>query len=508
MAGNSKNDLVSSLRSKLSDDRASTAAFSIAVTATAKSALLEISNGFLTVTIESGQSVDSLRFNLNEPRYSTIGRLFSQLTKSRGYQVTADTHMHSDHLSIDLRVDGMQEIAEKKSYTLRHHIWSEQELASFVQEAMFLHNPNYVNLSAVPKNEHPFVIMKAQAAAYRALAADSARRKGLETDAETLLSLAQDLERQYRDDRQRLARVVPVPKADESKMGTGDTVVGSLVRRSLRAGYTAPHRPAGNTQPPHLYDTADDDVEDVIARIRWSQAREARFVYYELWRDTQPKVERNLSGKLDAVGATVPVLAAQTQYAKAGTSKQVMGIHTAINLTSPVFDGFFFWTAAEMAGANVTMATFVDGLIMNTAGQMALLGDPLEPDTEYYYRLYATDWNGEILPSEVKKIRTKAMRMSFLRNANQELASDAINPIQGPIAGGTAITIKGQNFGPGLKVTVGGKDCAVTVDNASQLTVTSPTFANPQFAGRFVDIVIQSPNGLRDIAVRGWKLTA
>lgn len=508
MAGNTRNDLVSALRGKLSDDRASVAAFSIAVTANAKSALLEITNGFFVVTVEQGEA-PSVRFNLSDPRYATIGRLSNELAKVKGYAVVADSTMHEDHASTDLRVDGMQDISPKKSYTLKHHVWSEQELADILLNACSLHNPNYATLISVPKNEHPFVLMKAAAEAFRQLASDSVRRKGLEADTNALLRLASDLERQYTNDLERLSRVVPVPKADESKMGPGDTVVGTLVRRSLRAGYTAPHRPAGNVHPPKMLDPADDDVEDTIARVRWQQMREQRFAYVELWRDTQPNVERCISGKLDQAGSSAPMLSAGTQYAKAGTSKQVLGVHSGASLVSPTFDGFFFWTAAELAGANVIMSTFIDGYIPAgvTGGLAVALGDPLEPETDYYYRLYAIDWNGEILPSEVKRIRTRPMKAQFKRDANGALAADAISPQTGVLAGGTAIVIKGKNFTAGTKVLVNGKEASFNLDSSTQLTATSPAFTNEQWIGRFVDIVLVSPNGLRDIAIRGWKYT-
>lgn len=499
MAGNLRNDLVSALRGKLSDDRATVAAFALAVTANAKSALLEITNNHFIITVEQGENVSSIRFNLADPRYATVGKLFDQLSKQRGYQVVADQHMHSDHPSGDLRVDGMQQIAPKGSYTPKHYLWSDTELSEFVVEAAALHNPNYTTVSQVPKNEHPFVLMKAAANAYRSLAADAARRKGLETDASVLLRLASDLEAQYRADLERLRRVVPVPKADESKMGFGDVVNGTLVHRSLRSGYTSPARPAGASQPPRLYDPADDDVEDTIIRLRWAQAREQRFSYFELWRDTQPKVDRCLNGRLEVQGDAAASLAASSQYSKAGTSKQVFGMFSNGNSISPVFDGFFFWTAAEQAGASPSMATFIDGA--------SSAGDPIEPDTDYYYRLYAVDWNGEILPSEVKKVHTKNTRASFKRDANGALAADAISPVLGGIAGGTVITILGTGFVAGTQVFIGSKEAVVTVTNATTLSVVSPAMTNAQFVGRQVDIVIVHPNGLRDIVVRGWKFT-
>jgi hypothetical protein len=227
----------------------------------------------------------------------------------------------------------------------------------------------------------------------------------------------------------------------------------------------------------------------------------------EVWRDTQPRVERCLSGRLHAVG-DVAQLSAGSQFSKAGTSKQVFGAGSSAYLSSPAYDGAFFWTGGDLAGTHVSNSTFIDGQTPQGAtGVTGVLGEPLEPSTDYYYRLYLVDVNGEILASEVKRYRTKAMRAAFKRNIDGSLAADAISVATGPLAGGTSIVIRGTNFATGVKALLNGKEMTLTVDSATQITATSPAFTNPQWVGRKLDIVLLSPTGLLDTAKSAWSYT-
>jgi hypothetical protein len=522
MAGAARSDLVAKLRSRLSDDRVSVAAFSLTVSAETKSAYLEINNGILTITYEQSQKLRPVRLDLSIPSYNTVGRLIKYFMEADGYSVVPDINHLPNHPSIDLQVGGIPDISNKNAETLRHHIFSEEELLDLLSEAITLHNPNYTNIAAVPKAEYPYVIMKAQAHAYRVMAADSAKRRGMDTDAHTFITLAKDMEEQYSRDHRRQERVIPAAKADESKMGAGDVVNGMLFRRNLRAGYNSAYRTSLPPTPPNLYDASDDDVEDVQVRVRWSQNREQFFSYYEVWRDTQASVERSISGRLTNAypnniasvgggGANLPV---STQYSRAATAKQVLGINAGSHSNSPIFDGFFFWTAAELAGSNIVNACFIDGLLYNlgSPGTSCALGEPLEPDTDYYYRVYGINWNGEVVPSKVLKVHTKTMRAKFKRmpvptNAqNSILDPNAIVPQRGPLAGGTLITILGTNFpATGLTVLLNGKPCtSLTIVSSTQLTCLSPTFINSDWVGQFVDLVLLSPNNLKDIVQRAW----
>lgn len=506
MAG-AKTDLVSALRSRLADDRAAVTAFSLGVAVPCTSALLEIANGFLVLTVSGSiRSEIGFRWNLSDPRYSTVGRVIAELKRNSAYIVVTETVVASDHPSNDLRLDGMPDIANRNTATFRHRLFSDDELNEFLAEAVALHNPNYT-VGSVPRNEHPFVLLKAVARAYRVLASDAARRRGLDTDASVLLKLAEDADTEYARSYKNLARVLPTAKADEGKIGTGDAVQGTLLVRRLRTGYTAPYRSAIPPTPPTLYQPADNDVEDTQVRLRWSQNREQSFVFYELWRDVRPEVERCTAGRLAGYDgpAGLPI---STQYSRATTSKQVLGVGMG-NRATPVYDGFSFFTAAELSGSSIVNVSFIDGMIFPQPGVGVIaLGDPLEPEFDYYYRLYGINWNGEITPSDVIRVRTKKVRGRFKRNtASKDLAFDALTPGQGPLAGGTTVTILGTNFGVGIRAELNGKEMPQVSLTSTQLVVTTPAFQNQDFIGRALDVVLTSPSGLQDIACRVWRYT-
>jgi len=521
MAG-SKESLVEGLRRRLADERASVPAFSISVIGNCRSAVLEIANGFFIVNVEQGENVRSLRLNLNEHGFNTVQKLTNYLMAQKGYNIVLASTYSCDHPSIDLSVEGMPVISARatataadgstqQGYTIKHRIFGDDELARYIDDAIQLHNVNYTAFS-VPVSEHIYVLMKAQAQAYRVLAADTVRRKGLAEDSDALLRLAQDLDRNYEVERKRNSRVVPVPKSDEGQIGPGDVINGKLFRRSLRAGYDASYRSSVPPTSPEIFQSADDDIGDTTVRLRWSQNRETTFAYYELWRDTQPSVDRCLSGRLSAQNYQqgVPALPMSTPFSKATTSKQVLGVSTRMNQVAPTFDGFFFWTAAEVAGSNIVNATFTDGIIFPNpgAGNYSAVGEPLEPDQDYYYRLYAVNYNGEIVPSNVLHVRTRTMRARLKRGATSaNLASDAISPLSGPLAGGTSVTILGTKFKTGCRVTIGGKSCTIVSLTETMMVVQTPAWENVDFIGKPMDLVITSPNGLYDIATRGWVYT-
>ncbi len=490
MATNAKGDLIAALRSRLSDDRASVPAFGLQVTGNCRSATLEVANGFLVVTVEGGETVSSIHWNLSSPSYSTIGRLLAAFQKQPGYTVTPDTAVSLDYPSSEIRVDGFPDLANKKVHTIKLRLFSDEEMSRFLEDAVVVHNPNYT-VQGVPKVEQAYILAKAQAIAYRALAADTVRRKTLDTDALTLLDLARDLENQYEKDRERMERIIPLPKADESRVGSGDAIQGTLFRSSLRRGGKVSARSALPPSPPTLYPPADDDVEDVFVRLRWSASRDTSFSRYELWRDGVPGVERSVAGRGFATGLPQTV-----SWSKASTSKIVSdGGGTGFSST---FDGFTFGVRAEFpSGNHVHNTSFVDGLN---------LVDPLEPETTYYYRLYLANTNGEVLPSEVIRVTTKRRRALFGRTG-KSLAWDAVLPLMGPLAGGTTVTIKGTNFEQGVRVYINNKECSIVSLTSTEIVITTPGQTNASFINLPLDIVLVSPSGLKDIAIKTWKYT-
>lgn len=504
MSATASGDLVRSLRTRLSDDRATVTAFSISVVGNAKAAFLETETGHLSVTVEGGEDVQSFRWNLSSPQYSTLGKLINALQRLKGFSLAVDPSVRLNHPSATLGILGISDI-KKSAVPVMHPMWSDDELIEFLSEAVQLHNPS-LNVSSVPATERVYVLMKAQSLAYRALAGDTARRKGLDQDAKTLLALADSLDSEYRSATTKQNRSLQPVVSDESKVGSGDIMSGSMTRRSARSGYTAPFRNANPPTPPELYEPADDDVADVEVRLRWSQSRDYSFAHYELWRSMEPNVDRSVAGRLSTARTGSPTLPVQSQYSRVGTAKQVLGVSYGATSSVPVFDGFYFGTASEQPGSILTNSSFVDGVVFLGSGA-SVLGEPLEPETDYYYRLYAVNWNGEIVPSNVMRVRTRQLRARLLRNANKTLADTAMSVSSGPLAGGTSVTLLGTNFVIGMTVTFGGKPGTVTIVSATEATVVTPAYVNTDFIGKRMDVVVTTPGGLQDIILRGWAYT-
>lgn len=506
--------LVELLRSRLQDDRATVVSFTIGLSAKASSALLDIGSGMFSVTVSGGEGVSSIVWSLSDPRYSTAERLVDALTRQPGYVVIPAEGFRADHPSADLSVLGLPELT--KTYLpgtpgnnvnvagvqVKHHLFSDKELEGFLEAAIMLHNPTYT-MQRCPANEHPYVLIKAKSIAYRALAALAARTNNLGVKPEDYTALAQDADSEYTALRSVQQRAIPVPRVDTNTMGTGDAVQGVITRDGLRTRGTAPYGSAAPCLPPNFFPFADDDVEDTIVRIRWEVSKEHGFAYFELWRDTSPNVERSVAGQLIQPPVQAPEVGYTTVHSRAGTSKQIFSAYSA------TAGGFFFGTMAELFSFNGQTNQFIDGVASNNpiSQNTQVLGEPLEPDTTYYYRLYAVNTNGHATPSEVRRVQTRGMRALFKRVGSNVKAPDAISLMGGPLAGGTEVLIKGTNFTAGTRVELNGKVCPIVDQTATTLTITTPGFVNQGFVGKLLDLVLISPNGLKDICKSAWVYT-
>ncbi len=503
-------DLVSKLRTRLNDNRASVLAFTLSVTGTCTKALLEIGQGLLVITVSGGEAMRSIELQLSDPQYATVQRLVNALSRYPWLNVEQAETIDNDAPSIELRVDGFPDISSGKSAVVKSRLWSNGQIEAFLQDGLQLHNPNYTIVSA-PKAEYPYILLKANAAALRSLAGDTARRKGLDADADTLLSLAQDLDKQYDSDFERMRRVIPVAKADMSNVGTGDAIQGTLVRKSYRGWGREPVRAAIPPYPPTLFPPGPNDVEDTRVRLSWSQSRDPYYRTYELWRDTSPNVSRNTAGyNVNTSLAVQPLMPVGSAFTGVGTSKRVLGGSGVWN-QSPTFDGNFYWTLSDFRGTPIVTPTFIDGVIWDSqlySNATPAPVEPLEPDTDYWYKLYLINDNGEASCSEAVKVRTKTQRALFLRGQPGFFAADFMDVREGPLNGGTAITFKVTNLVPGVVVVINGKRTFTVSQTLSTITVYSPGQSNPQFVGMPLDVALVSPNGLVDIAKAAWKYTA
>lgn len=488
--------LVSDLRERIQDTRPAVKSFTLAVTSRVSGARALLRTGFLSVIVEGGSGIQSIKWDLSDPSLNTAGRLLSALNAAPGYQATPGELFNPDVPSEELSAGGAYvEIGRVGSSAataggtpttwgspaalqVSHRLFSDAALQRILEVAAREHNPHYT-LAIVPPAEQGLVLTRAEAAVFRELAAWAARAKQLEMDAGVLLSQAQDRDRKYLTDvNGRLARTLPSAKADDNRLGTGDVTQGVILRAGLRSYGSVPYGSSLPANPPLLFEPADDDVEDTRVRVRWERSTEARFAFYELWRDTQANVERASPAE---------------EGLAASSSVCVFGVRAAGG-------GPSFGTSADAFSATGRLASFVD----EGPGASA---PPLEPETEYYYRLFAFNRNGEATPSRVIRVRTKAVRAKLRRLADRSLDMSAVTPRTGPLAGGTSLTLLGTGFAQGVEVTLNGKTCAITLLEGTRIQCVTPGFTNTELVDKPLDLVIASPNGLREIVKGIWRYT-
>lgn len=498
-------DLVAQLRNRLQDDRPIVVAFNLSATGNARSVVVETTRSSFLVTVSGGETVDSVRLPTGGSQYNTVGKVIEALQHTRGLSVSAAADSGaSSHPASDLYVDGLPDIAGGKTAAVRHCLFSDATLIGLIQEAIQLHNPTYT-LGTIPTSEAPLVLLKAQVLAQHQLANDTVRRKAMDMSFADIMSLADRTDGQYKKALERLGKSVSVPKIDETNIGSGEFINGKAFRKSLRFGYDAASASALNIQPPTLFEPEDRDIEDVSVRLHFSPNKEEHFSGYELWRDIQPTVERSYVGARRDTwrGSTPSPWGYQPRLVteRPSTARLVAGGGSFDPYDTREFE---FGTYAEMGARNFKKGSVVDGPHRST-------NEPLEPNTTYYYRLYARDINGNMLGSNVVRVTTRNSIARFLRlytpPASYVVAPTAILPIEGVAAGGTLVTILGTGFTEKTVVAFGAKRVPLVSVAPTVLTVLSPTFVNAAFVGQWVDVTLFSNNEAHtDTLVRGWRV--
>ena len=78
----------------------------------------------------------------------------------------------------------------------------------------------------------------------------------------------------------------------------------------------------------------------------------------------------------------------------------------------------------------------------------------------------------------------------MLQLVSVPLGIGSLLPVNGPVAGGTSVTLRGSGFQSGTRVTLGAKSVSVAFKDMNTLTFTTPSLA----AGA-QQLVVTNPNG-------------
>ena len=466
-------NLFQELRRRIKDQHPSVQALTVGVTDTAVTrALLEITSGRM-VFVCAGGSVRPFDISLHDPLNGTVGRLHEQLQRMPGMVSSLDKDGDPEHPASDLESFGPKDIRQQ-GLILRHRTFSDAELEKVIHGAITRHNPS-LNVHTLPPGEWELVLLLAQAGIARERAGDASKRKGTSETVSDLLAIARDLENTYAADFRRLNRVLqPARESNPHAVHQGDVMMGTLYRRSLRTGYMSPT--SASLPPSALVLSEPDDLDDgdTEVRVRWERSAEPSFLSCELWMDTQPEVVRQ-SG-IPQLGL---VVSEERDVSFRETSSRLAGK----------------WVGPNATGIGGTMA----GPIVENSGQLAqgLIVTRLEPETDYYFRIYVFNVNGEYAASEVVLHHTKPLRVRFN-------LTNPVLPIQS-VAGVTlTFNFDSTNGGPFTtdhRILVGGKELTVTRVSDTQATAPAPSFLQKGHK----DVVVISPTGLKHIRKDGYQ---
>lgn len=463
------------LRARLVDDRHSRLSFVLRVDdRAARSATVEIANGSLRTSVAGASRADDLGISLFDSQVATIRGLIDYLNMRPGYVAEADRQYDGDHPSSDLRIEGLFGNLLGNGVAFYHRRFSDAELFDILKSACTRHNITY-SPENVPEGEHQFVLAFAHSEALRVLATNAAKRRGLSETVQDLLAISDSLERSNQADVRRQQRAVPVPEVAASKIGAGDIILGQVSRQSLRTGMRGPIASALPPDRPVLHEPAYEDVEDTSVRLTWDRMRTPDLLCFEIWRDVREDVRRQ-------------------QTRRPSTSRMV---YRSQNSTARAM---FRTVAFDMASHSNLRTEYTDGIENESGVRDRVL--PLDPDTTYYYRLYAINTQGEMVDSDVIGVTTKPMRA-------QLADTSPLDVLYGPLEGGTEITFTGSNFHEGMTIHLGDKLVTeLTIVSATEATGLSPAYNNSAMDGVSVDVVVTSTTGLAHVTQEAFEYRA
>jgi hypothetical protein len=464
--------LIEDLRRRINDTRRSYLGLTLSIDDTeATSVIAEVTQWYRLVITVSGGTAPSIDVDLNQSRYNTIGALEQELRKLPGYLVNLSPDVSSSHSTLDVEPCGpLQIYGSSNGLLLSVHLFSDFDLLQIVRDACLKHNPTFTP-ETIPDTEAALVLDLAFVEVCRRQAYDSTKRRGLSSTSTELLDLAFAIESSYAESIRRLRKALHTQKeAPNNEQGDGDITTGSLFRYSNRFGTSTR---VGLNQPPSvpvIHEEATGDVEDTNIRIQWQRNSDVDFFSYELWIDTTESVVRIA----DRSHTEIRQL---TQADRTTTSKMVFRATRTQTYPQTLVQDYICYV--QDSGQLVT--SFCVG--------------ELEPNTEYFFRLFVLDSLNEQSASDIISRKTLSRRTVI-----KSIDKTRVNA-------GDVVTVTTEADTPAAgtthKLTVGGLPAALTVVDATHFTFVVPAFVNKRL---LKDVCLISPNGLKSLAQTSLSL--
>lgn len=455
--------LLDELRTQIGDTRYSHAAFTLNISGdiNIRATAEVMPYGRLVITVLEG-AAPSNDIDFNMPLYNTVESLVRHLNSFDQYIISTSGDADLSHASTDIEPFGPIRIGPNTTgATFNTRLFSDQELNEVLKFAAKRHNPSF-DVDTIPPSEENLVLRLAHAEVCRRQAMHGAKRRGLSLVVADLLALADNIEASYYADVSRNKKALhSPPEAPVNDMRDGDVVSGTLLARHARSSRF--YAGSQNLSPaaPMLVDFQESDIEDTNLRVRWARNRDVDFYSYELWMSNVPEVARDKEYVTRLMANQAPL----SFYERSTTSKLV---YSSAASSHRDFDRF---PVRVMVGAQ---------------GDTAFTLTELEPDTDYYFRLYVNDRFGEAVGSRVLHARTRQLRTILL-------GTDVRAAIPGTVVlMGTA----GAPITTDVKLYVGTALTSFTVLTANSASFVAPSFL---YIRQPKDLALVSPNGLASV---------
>jgi hypothetical protein len=329
--------------------------------ASATGALLEVSDNLLSTTITGGSAAD-LVLDLTDPAYDTLEKLVDHLAHQAGYTARVASSGESTHHSTDLEVIPPKDCL-RRMVQLKSRRWSDHELTNMLNTALVKlsrDTGNIYDLTTVPSSVKDMMFLLGTIDAYWDQINNVTKRQGADLRVEDFRTLHQALLDEYgRSLASFLAGQPPIISTltpeQLDDLGSGEIIVGTQMRRSLRTGRMVP----SSASPfPASEQMAATFIGGAKVQLNWSRTHSSNFHHYEVWRGTTLAVSNiselaRPSGSIAATGTKIYTEYAieRTLWVDGGTSPLPPGTYF---YRLYVYDNNGQWAASDVVSATVT----------------------------------------------------------------------------------------------------------------------------------------------------------
>ena len=328
--------------------------------AAATVALVEVSDFTFSTSI-SGGTAAPLSFDLADPAYETIEKLVTAIRNSPKYSAAVALDGEATHASTDLEIIPPKDILRRK-VQLRSRRWSDSELTDFLDHALIKLGRDVgeqYSLSTVPSSMKDLVFLLGTINMYWDQINNATKRRGVDMRVSDFQALHQSLLDEYGRSLTAFKSLQPTPIAVLTQeqlddLGSGEVIVGTQIRTSLRTGRKVPSFAA---EYPAAEQIAATYFGGAKIRLDWSRSHASGFYRYEIWRGTTAGVNNQSDialplGSVPTTGVKIAMLSdvERTLWIDGATAPLPSGTYY---YRLYVYNANGLWAASDVTSATV-----------------------------------------------------------------------------------------------------------------------------------------------------------